>query len=113
AKSQLGEGSDDFRHFVAARDAALAAIARTKATIDAHVAAWPENFAVGRQAYDRMLHDEKLLPFKADDLIRMGEMELEHGWAEEAWLHSLAKHEQLPFGPRSGGGLAPNGAELL
>ena len=113
AKSQLGEGSGDFRHFVAARDAALAAIAKTKATIDAHVAAWPENFAVGRQAYDRMLHDEKLLPFKADDLIRMGEMELEHGWAEEAWLDSLAKHEQLPFGPRSGGGLAPNGAELL
>ncbi|HEX4598829.1 MAG TPA: DUF885 domain-containing protein [Burkholderiaceae bacterium] len=113
AKGQLGEGSDDWRHFVTARDAALAAIAKTKATIDAHVAKWPENFSMGRQAYDRMLRDEKLLSYNADDLIRMGEMELEHGWAEEAWLDSLARHQQTPFGPRSGGGLAPNGAELL
>jgi uncharacterized protein (DUF885 family) len=113
AKGQFGEGSEDFRRFVAARDAALAAIAKTKATIDARVATWPENFAMGRPAYDRMLRDEKLLPFKADDLVRMGQMELEHGWAEEAWLNSLAKHEQVPFGPRSGGGLAPGGVELL
>ena len=113
AKSQWSEASDDFRRFVTARDAALAAIAKTKATIDATVAKWPENFSMGRQAYDQMLRDEKLLPFKADDLIRMGEMELEHGWAEEAWLDSLARHQQVPFGPRSGGGLAPGGAELL
>ncbi len=113
AKVQFGEDSDDFRRFVRARDAALAAIARTKATIDAHVAAWPENFAMGRAAYDRMLHDEHLLPFTASDLVRMGKMELEHGWAEEAWLGSLSGHEQVPFGPRSGGGLAPGGAELL
>jgi uncharacterized protein (DUF885 family) len=113
AKNQFGEGSDDFRRFVGARDAALAAIAKTKASIDARVAAWPENFAMGRPAYDRMLRDEKLLPFTADDLVRMGQMELEHGWAEEAWLGSLSGFEHVPFGPRSGGGLAPGGAELL
>jgi uncharacterized protein (DUF885 family) len=113
AKSQFGENSDDFERFVRARDAALAAIAQTKATIDARAAGWPENFAMGRQAYDRMLRDEKLLPFTADDLVRMGQMELEHGWAEEAWLRSLSEQERVPFGPRSGGGLAPGGAELL
>jgi uncharacterized protein (DUF885 family) len=113
AKSQFGDDSEDFRRFVSARDAALAAIAQTKATIDARVSGWPENFAIGRSAYDRMLRDEKLLPFMANDLVRMGQMELEHGWAEEAWLDSLAKHEQVPFGPRSGGGLAPGGADLL
>jgi uncharacterized protein (DUF885 family) len=113
ARSQFGENSHDFRRCAKARDAALAAIAQIKATIDAHAAGWPENFAMGRKAYDRMLRDEKLLPFTADDLVRMGQMELEHGWAEEAWLASLSDHEQVPFGPRSGGGLAPGGAELL
>jgi uncharacterized protein (DUF885 family) len=113
AKSQFGGESDGFRQFARARDAALAAIAHTKATIDAHVAAWPENFAMGRRAYDRMLRDEKLLPYTADDLVRMGHMELEHGWAEEAWLGSLSSRDQVPFGPRSGGGLAPGGTELI
>jgi uncharacterized protein (DUF885 family) len=60
-----------------------------------------------------MLRDEQLLPFDADDLTRMGKMELEHGWAEEAWLKAQSDHEQLPFGPRSGGGLAPSGAALI
>jgi uncharacterized protein (DUF885 family) len=113
AKGQFGENSDDFRRFVRARDAALAAIAQAKASIDAHVASWPENFAMGRQAYDRKLRDEQLLPFTANDMVRMGQMELEHGWAEEAWLTSLSREERLPFGPRSGGGLAPGGIELI
>jgi uncharacterized protein (DUF885 family) len=113
AKSQFGEGSDSFRRFARARDVALAALAQTKAFIDAHVAAWPENFAMGRKAYERMLREEKLLPFSADDLVRMGHMELEHGWAEEAWLRSLSRHDQVAFGPSSGGGLAPGGADLI
>jgi uncharacterized protein (DUF885 family) len=113
AKGQFGEDSDGLRRFARARDAALAAIAATKNAIDAHVASWPENFAMGQKAYDRMLRDEKLLPFSADDLVRMGQMELEHGWAEEAWLASLSSHDQVAFGPRSGGGLAPGGPELV
>jgi uncharacterized protein (DUF885 family) len=40
-------------------------------------------------------------------------MELEHGWAEEAWLRSLSRHDQVAFGPSSGGGLAPGGADLI
>jgi uncharacterized protein (DUF885 family) len=113
ATKQFDQDPAAMSRFVRARDAALAAIAQTRAFIDAHVASWPENFAMGRRAYDRMLREEKLLPYTAEDLVRMGRMELEHGWAEEAWLAALSSRGQLPFGPRSGGGLAPGGAELI
>jgi len=113
ARDQLGADSDEFARFVKARDMALDAISSTKADIDAHVAGWPENFAMGQPAYERMLREEKLLPYTATDIARMGQMELEHGWAEEAWLGSLSQHGQMPFGPRSGGGLAPGGDALI
>jgi uncharacterized protein (DUF885 family) len=113
AKSQLGVDSQAFVRLQQARDAALAAIARSKAYIDAHVASWPENYAMGRQAYDRMLQYEQLLPFNTNDIERMGHDELAHGWAEEAWLRSLSKYEAIPLGAPSGGGLAPDGAALI
>ena len=113
ARLQLGAHSRAFARFEKARDGALAAMAATKAYIDAHVASWPENFAMGREAYDRMLRDEQLLPFNASDIERMGRDELAHGWAEEAWLTSRARHDNVQFGPKSGGGLAPGGSELI
>ena len=113
ARAQLGGRSRAFGRFVKARDAVLVAMAATKAYIDAHVASWPENYAMGREAYDRMLRDEQLLPFNANDIERMGRDELAHGWAEEAWLTSLARHENLNFGPQTGGGLAPGGPALI
>ena len=113
ARTQLGAKSRGFARFARARDAALTAIAATKAHIDAHSASWPENYAMGREAYDRMLRDEQLLPFNANDIERMGRDELAHGWAEEAWLNSLAKRDGVPFGPQSGGGMAPGGAALV
>jgi uncharacterized protein (DUF885 family) len=113
AKNQLGEKSSEFKRFVQARDAALATMAATKAYIDAHMAAWPENHAISRDAYNAMLRDEQLLPFRAEDIERMGWDELSHGWAEEAWLTSLSKRSGLPFGPKSGGGMAPGGAALV
>jgi uncharacterized protein (DUF885 family) len=113
AKAQLGADSSAFSEFLKARDAAAAAIARSKAFIDAHVATWPENFVMGRKAYDRMLREEQLLPFDADDVERMGRDELAHGWAEEAWLVSVSKQRSLPLGAPSGGGMAPAGAALI
>ncbi|MBS0386945.1 MAG: DUF885 family protein [Proteobacteria bacterium] len=113
ARAQLGGKSRAFARFTKARDAALAAIASTKAYIDAHVASWPENFAMGREAYDRLLRDEQLLPFDSHDIERMGRDELAHGWAEEAWLTSRAHHEGVKFGPETGGGLAPGGSALI
>jgi len=99
--------------FLAARDATLAEIARTKSYVDAHAAQWPENFAMGRQAYDQMLKEEQLLPLEGRDIDRMAQDELAHGWAEEAWLIARSKDDNLPLGAPSGGGMAPSGAALI
>jgi Bacterial protein of unknown function (DUF885) len=113
AKAHYAGHAQALHRFVAARDATLATVAKTRAYIDAHVAQWPENFAMGRQAYDALLRDEQLLPLDSRDVERMAHDELAHGWAEEAWLASESKHENLPFGPQSGGGMAPGGAALI
>jgi uncharacterized protein (DUF885 family) len=113
AEAHYGAASESLHQFVLARDAALAAMAATRTYVDAHVARWPENFAMGRAAYDRMLREELLLPFDSRDIEHMGQAELAEGWAEEAWLTALSRQQQLPFGPQSGGGLAPAGPALI
>jgi hypothetical protein len=113
AKTQLGADSDAFHRFAVARDATVAAIDRTKRYIDAHVAHWPENFAIGRAAYNRMLREEQLLPFDSADVEALGLAELGHGWAEEAWLSSLSARLGIAFGAPSGGGMAPSGPPLI
>ena len=61
-------------------------MAETRAFIEAHVDAWPDNLVIGKAAYEQMLREEQLLPFDAADIERMARDELAHGWAEEAWL---------------------------
>ena len=111
AKEQLP--ANRFAAFVKARDAALAAMEQTKKYIDEHAASWPENYAIGRAAYDAMLRDEQLLPFNSYDIERMARDELAHGWAVQMWLEELAAERGTPIGPESGGGLAPGGAALI
>ena len=111
AKEQLP--ADRFAAFAKARDATLAAIAQTKKYIDEHAASWPENYAMGRAAYDAMLRDEELLPFNSDDIERMARDELAHGWAVQIWMEDLAAERGTPIGPKTGGGLAPGGAALI
>ena len=111
AKEQLS--ASDFARFTTARDATLRTIAQTKAYVDAHVATWPENYAMGRVAYNRMLHDELLLPYDATDIEQFGQAALAHGWAVEGWLTQLSQLRHTPFGPSTGGGLAPGGAALI
>ncbi len=113
AKAHYARDARAFARFSAARDATLAAIASTRAYIDEHVSQWPENFAMGRQAYDAMLRDEQLLPLDSRDVERMAHDELAHGWAEEAWLTAQSKHDNLSFGAQSGGGMAPTGPALI
>jgi len=113
AKDQLGAQSAEFKRFVQARDQVLQTIAATKSYIDAHVKSWPENHTISPKAYDAMLHDEQLLPYTSGDIQRMGWDELSHGWAEEAWLKARSVKLGLPFGPQSGGGIAPDGAALI
>ena len=111
AKQQLP--ADHFAEFVKARDAALAAMNQTKKYIDEHAASWPENYAIGRAAYDAMLRDEQLLPFNSNDIERMARDELAHGWAVQMWVEALAAERGTRIGPESGGGLAPGGAALI
>jgi uncharacterized protein (DUF885 family) len=113
ARTQLGARSREFTAFLRSRDVALAAIAHTRQYIEAHLAAWPENYAIGRAAYDRMLKDEQLLPYDSGDVERIAQDELAHGWAEEAWLRQLAQRRGVALGAPSGGGLAPGGAGLI
>ena len=105
--------SADYAQFLKARDGALKSIAELRGYIDAHASEWPENYAMGREAYDRMLKEEQLLPFNGHDVVRMGEDELAHGWAEEAWLQDLARRSGVALGAPSGGGLAPGGSALI
>lgn len=111
AKQQLS--AERFAAFEKARDATLAAMARTKKFIDEHAAAWPENYAIGRAAYDAMLRDEQLLPFNADEIEAIGRDELAHGWTAQIWMEQLAKDRDTPIGPATGGGLAPGGPALI
>ena len=111
AKAQLPAAK--FARFAAARDKTLAVIAITKKYIDEDDASWSENFSMGRAAYDAMLRDEQLLPFNANDIERMAYDELAHGWAVQFWLEHLSQETNAPFGPASGGGLAPGGPALI
>jgi len=113
AKEQLAGDPATFARFVAARDAVLATVARTDAFIKAHVDAWPDNFAMGKAAYDRMLQREQLLPYTSKDVEGMARDELAHGWAEEAWLKSVAANRKVAFGAATGGGMAPSGPALI
>jgi uncharacterized protein (DUF885 family) len=111
AKQQLP--AERFAEFEKARDATLAAMAESKKNIDEHAASWPENYAIGRDAYNAMLRDELLLPFDAADVERMGRDELAHGWAEQFWLEHLAAERETAIGADTGGGLAPGGPALI
>jgi Bacterial protein of unknown function (DUF885) len=111
AKAQLP--ADRFAAFVKGRDRTLAAMEQTKKYIDQHAASWPENYAIGRAAYDAMLRDEQLLPFNSEDIERMARDELAHGWAVQSWMEELARQRGTPIGPESGGGLAPGGVALI
>jgi uncharacterized protein (DUF885 family) len=111
AKAQLA--AERFAAFEKARDATLGAMAQTKKFIDEHAAAWPENYAMGRDAYNAMLRDEELLPFDSDEIECIGRDELAHGWAVQIWMEQLAKERGTPIGPQSGGGLAPGGTALI
>ena len=113
AKQQLADDPATLRRFAAARDALLATLAKSDAFIKAHVDSWPENFAMGKAAYDQMLQREQLLPFTSRDVEGMARDELAHGWAEEAWLKSVAADRKVSFGAETGGGMAPDGDALI
>ena len=113
ATTQIAARPAALKRFLAAKGAVLATIAETKAYLDAHAQSWPENYAIGKAAYEQMLREDLLLPYDSVDIEHMARDELAHGWAEEIWLQALSKHRKIPFGPASGGGMAPGGPALV
>ena len=113
ARQQLAADPAAFKRFTVARDGVLATLASTAAFIKANVDRWPDNFAMGKAAYDQMLQREQLLPYTSKDIEGMARDELAHGWAEEAWLKSLAATRKVAFGAETGGGMAPSGPALI
>jgi uncharacterized protein (DUF885 family) len=111
AKAQLPGTA--FARFVTAKDATLRALAKEKAYIDAHAAGWPENYVIGRRAYEALLRDEQLVPYDTGAIEHMAADELAHGWAVSYWVQHLAKQRNTPLGPATGGGMAPAGAALI
>jgi uncharacterized protein (DUF885 family) len=111
AKAQMPAAA--FERFISARDATLRAIAKEKAYIDAHAASWPENYVIGRHAYEALLRDEQLLPYDTGAIEHMAADELAHGWAVSYWLEHLAKQRNTSLGTATGGGMAPGGAALI
>lgn len=83
AAAQLAARPAVLARFVAARDAVLATMAETRAVIEARAASWPENHVIGKAAYERMLREERLLPFDAGEIEHIGRNLLAHGWADE------------------------------
>ncbi len=113
ASSQLGPKSVEYRRFLKARDSAVAALQDLESYIDAHVASWPDNYALSPETYEAALRDEELIPFSAGEIAQIGGDALAHGWAEELWLKSISQQTGRALGADSGGGLAPSGAALV
>ncbi len=113
AKSQLAGDTPAYRRFARAQRAIVAAFTGLGAYIDAHVASWPENYALSPEAYEAMLRDEDLLPYTAVDIRLIGQNALAHGWAEQVWVKAASQQSNLALGAASGGGMAPAGGALI
>ena len=75
ARSRGGEsamaGTAALARFIAARDATLATIAETRAYLDARAASWPDNYAIGKAAYERCCARSNCCRSTRADLERM------------------------------------------
>jgi uncharacterized protein (DUF885 family) len=90
-----------------ARDGAIAAIGAWKSWIDTNDAGWPENFAMGADAYNAMLKNELLLPYTAADIERIGYDTLSRAVAQESWIETQAKAKGVKLDASQGGGPTP------
>ena len=103
--------ADKRARFEKARDATVKAITDWKTWIDANDASWPQNFSMGRSAYAKMLRDEQLLPYSADEIIKIGQRTLDQAIAEEAWVKQVAAARGLKLDASTGGGPTPLGSQ--
>lgn len=105
--SALADGisKDDRRALFAARDDALAALHDFKRWVDARTPAWRSGgFAAGEAQYDFYLRRVLLLPFNAQELRRIGALELARDRALGAWEAQRERYDISTSAPAAQGG---------
>ncbi|MBV8688936.1 MAG: DUF885 domain-containing protein, partial [Candidatus Eremiobacteraeota bacterium] len=89
ASAQLSK--DKLARFTKARDALVASLTSWNKWLADNAASWPENYAMGRPAYNKMLRDELLLPYDADGIIKIGQATLDAAIADQNAILAEAK----------------------
>ncbi len=77
--------------FTKARDALVTSLTAWNKWLADNASSWPENFAMGRAAYNNMLRDELLLPYDADAIVRIGQTTLDAAIADQTAILAEAK----------------------
>ncbi|MBV8726756.1 MAG: DUF885 domain-containing protein [Candidatus Eremiobacteraeota bacterium] len=82
---------DKLARFTKARDALVASLTGWNKWLSDNASSWPENFAMGRAAYNKMLRDELLLPYDAAGIERIGQATLDKAIADQNAILAEAK----------------------
>jgi uncharacterized protein (DUF885 family) len=102
--------------FEKARDATLASILEWTTWMRDNAASWPINYAMGADAYNKMLKDELLLPYDADQIAAIGQQTLDAAIAKENAILAKAKQRGINLSnpaqaAATGGGMTPTTKE--
>ncbi|MBV8363858.1 MAG: DUF885 domain-containing protein [Candidatus Eremiobacteraeota bacterium] len=98
--------------FTKARDALVGSLTAWNKWLADNAASWPENYAMGRAAYNKMLRDELFLPYDSDGIIRIGQATLDAAIADQNAILAQAKAKGIDLTNASqaasvGGGPTP------
>jgi uncharacterized protein (DUF885 family) len=104
--------ADQKARFERARDATLASIQEWTKWMSDNAASWPINYAMGADAYNRMLRDELLLPYDADQIAAIGQRTLDTAIAKENAVLAQARAKGVDLSnpvqaAANGGGMTP------
>jgi uncharacterized protein (DUF885 family) len=104
--------ADQKARFEKARDATLASIQAWTKWMSANAASWPINYAMGADAYNKMLRDELLLPYDADQIAAIGQRTLDAAIAKENAILAQARAKGVDLSnpvqaAADGGGMTP------
>ncbi len=103
---------DKLARFMKARDGLVASLTAWNTWLSQNAASWPQNYAMGRTAYESMLKNELLLPYDATAIETIGQRTLDAAIADQQAILAEAKAKgvnlQDPLqAAKVGGGLTP------
>jgi len=98
--------------FTKARDALVSSLTAWNKWLADNASGWPQNFAMGRSAYEGMLRNELLLPYDAAAIERIGQATLDAAIADEQAILAEAKAKGIDLNDpvqaaKVGGGPTP------